>query len=611
MARRVPALAARRRTRLGAHVWWDAVTSGAFFTPASIWFTLIVSVTVMAPLQHFSGPSDYPAVVIVGTLGWAILAAALVPVAIAERRMRRRLLRGLLVLSALTAAGTLRPLVNEGVYVLLYQGAPDLTGLPARISSNLVVWVVGLSIIAMTVRSIELTRGIRARLADATAALAEGSRRLARFDAENREALAPLISRLRRERDEMLAGEIDFTAVRDYAEKVRAASHRLEERANLDLRVVQPDAGEPPEPACRRSPLAMLHPAPHLLTGFVFMLGAAPYAHHVGGLFTAIAAILIGVPVTLGADVAVRALGRNKTPVERGGIIVAVWAAAGILMTVLASLLVAEDDPARFVPSVSLPLVAIVLAACTDAITRASDTARRLEAVLGMVARTLTAKTAHARHPLRHASHVLHGRVQGRCVLLAAAADEWQLSAEDIGTFRRETDAAFDAILSVLAETSAGEAQGLLGAHEDLAELVATWSAVLDVSSDISADAADALIDPAVSRNVATVVNEGFVNAVKHSEARSVWLSIGVEDDALLVRTWSIGILERGPVAKPQTRGIGALGVGARIFQRDDTVVLEVPVPLGVDRERPVGPLAGRHRRAWSIRRTERTARVR
>ena len=148
------------------------------------------------------------------------------------------------------------------------------------------------------------------------------------------------------------------------------------------------------------------------------------------------------------------------------------------------------------------------------------------------------------------------------------------------------------------------------GAHEDLAELVATWSAVLDVSSDISDDAADALADPAISRNVATVVNEGFVNAVKHSDATSVWLSIGVEDDALLVRTWSIGTLDRGSVTTPETRGIRVLGVGARIYQRDDSVVLEVPVPLAADRERPMAPVAAPPRRARWARRATRTSPV-
>ncbi|WP_248169955.1 MULTISPECIES: hypothetical protein [unclassified Microbacterium] len=579
------------------------MTSGAFFTRASLWISLLIAVTVMAPFQHFADAGDHVWVLTVGLLGWAVLASALVPVAIAERRMRNRTARGALVIGAVAIAAIARPFVNEGFFVALFGVAPDFVGLPARISSNLVVWIAGLSIIAITVRSIALTRGTRGRLADAIATLTAGQQRLARYEGENRDTLACLIADLREQREAMLAGTIDFAAVRDYSETVRSASHRLEERSKFDLRVAAVQTESGPDTAARRSVLAMLRPPPYLLVGLVFMAGAVPYAHGVGGLTTALWAVAVGVPITLAADLATRLLARGRSAARRGAVIVAAWVAAGILMTVLADALVASDDPSRFVPLVSVPIVAIALAACTDAIARAAVSAQRLEAVLALVARTLTAKTARARRPLRNAAHVLHGRVQGRCVLLAAAADEWELTEKDVETFRRDTDAAFDGIIAFIAETDAASLEHLVqSAHEDLSELVATWSAVLEVSSEISPAAADALVDPELSRNVATVVNEGFVNAVKHSEAKAVWLSIGVEADALLVRTWSTGTLDRAPVLGTETRGISVLGIGARIFQRAESVVLEVPVPLR-ETQPDVAPIARLPRRAWWGRR--------
>lgn len=579
------------------------MTSGAFFTRASLWISLLIAVTVMAPFQHFADAGDHVWVLTVGLLGWAVLAAALVPVAIAERRMRNRTARGVLVIGAVAIAAIARPFVNEGFFVTLFGVAPDFVGLFARISSNLVVWIAGLSIIAITVRSIALTRGTRGRLADAIATLTAGQQRLARYEGENRDTLACLIADLREQREAMLAGTIDFAAVRDYSETVRSASHRLEERSKFDLRVAAVQTQSGPDAAARRSVLAMLRPPPYLLVGLVFMAGAVPYAHGVGGLPTALWAVAVGVPITLAADLATRLLARGRSAVRRGTVIVAAWVAAGILMTVLADALVASDDPSRFVPLVSVPIVAIALAACTDAIARAAVSAQRLEAVLALVARTLTAKTARARRPLRNASHVLHGRVQGRCVLLAAAADEWELTEKDVETFRRDTDAAFGGIIAFIAETDAASLEHVVqSAHEDLSELVATWSAVLEVSSEISPAAADALIDPELSRNVATVVNEGFVNAVKHSEAKAVWLSIGLKADALLVRTWSTGTLDRAPVLGTETRGISVLGIGARIFQRAESVVLEVPVPLR-ETQPDVAPIARLPRRAWWGRR--------
>lgn len=591
-----PAPVVRRRIGLGAHVWWDAVTSGAFFSPAALWISILIAVTVLAPFQHIDEGAGVVHVVSVGFLGWAALAVLLVPVALAERRLRRASHRGILVLTAVAVAAGIRPFVNEAIYVGLYDGVPDFDGIGARIGSNVFVWLAGLSIIAMTVRSIELTRGSRRRLTEAIAALTAGRRRLARFESENRAELAPLVSRLRRRRDEMLAGTIDFAVVRAYSEEVRTASHRLEERAGLDLRAVEGGTGEHAIEPPSRSALTMLRPAPYLLTGFVFLVGAVPYAYESNGPWAALAAILAGAPVTLAADAVIRWLAPGKAPARRGRILVGVWFAAGIAMSAVAWVILGPGDPTLFVPLISLPLVAIALAACTDAIARAADSAHRLEAVLSLVARTLTAKTASARRPLRNAAHVLHGRVQGRCVLLAAAADEWELTPDDIEAFRRETDAAFDSILAFIAETDSAALEGTLqGAHEDLFELVATWRTVLGVSSEISPEAVDALQDPALSRRVATVVNEGFVNAIKHSEAKEVWLSIDVVDGALLVRTWSRGVLDRLPAVGPDLRGIGVLGAGSRIYQRDDVVVLEVPVPLSPELVVAAAPV----RRPW------------
>ncbi|MDJ1114507.1 hypothetical protein [Microbacterium dauci] len=575
---------AKRRIRLGAHVWWDAVTSGAFFSRTSLLLSLLIAMTVMAPFQHFDSSDDYLSVLLVGFLGWALLAIALLPAAFAERRLRDRRARVLVVLGAIVAASVARPFLNELLFAVFYGMPPILDDWAARVTSNIVFWVAGLSVIAMTVRSIELTRGTRGRLNAAVATLTRGRQRLARFENDNRVALDELIGELRIKREALLAGTIDFPAVRAYSEVVRSASHRLEERANLNLNLIDAKQPPTPEPIGESSALAMLRPPPVGMVGVVFLAGGLPYTNGVGGLQTAVTALLVALPLTLAADLVTRLLARRQPPTVRGSVIVATWTVAGILMTVLAHLLVDAEDPSKLVPLFSMPLLAIALAACTDAIARAAISSRRLEAVLGLVARTLTSKTAEARRPLRNAAHVLHGRVQGRCVMLAAYADEWELTDAEIDGFRSDTDAAFDSVLWFEAEADSLGREGLVQSnHEDVAELVATWGGVLDVSSEISEEAADVLIDPALSHRVATVVNEGFVNAVKHSEAKAVWLSIDREGSALLVRTWSIGVIERAPVVEPSSRGVSLLGEGARIFQRGDEVVLEVPVPLAAE----------------------------
>ncbi|WP_405371742.1 MULTISPECIES: hypothetical protein [unclassified Microbacterium] len=566
----------RRRVRLGAHVWWDAVSSGAYFTLPALLVTLLLTATVLAPLQHYKTPADLFASVLVGVAGWALLVIALVPVTALERRLPTVGGRAALVLTATVAAAAARPFINEGLFFVFFGTTPMLDGVATRIISNLFTWLAALSVVAMTVRSVQLTRGTRGRLNTAVSTLSVGRRRLARFENDNRAIMADMIDTLRTERERMLAGPLDFAAVRDYSETVRAGSHRLEERSRLSVRLLDAGPDDTTPDDGKVSLLSLLRPTPYGVTGIVFLAGALPYANGIGGPATAFYTFLIGMPLTLVADIAIRVLGRGRDAASRGAAIVAAWAGTGILVTLLAHALVDRPDPSRLVPLVSMPIVAIALAACTDAIARSAASSRRLEAVLGLVARTLTAKTGSARRPLRHAAHVLHGRVQGRCVMLAAYADEGALTDEDIAKFRADTDAAFDSVLDFAAEDNTDTDTIVQSAHEDLDELVATWGAVLEVTADISQAAADVLVDPEISRKVATVVNEGFVNAVKHSEAKQVWLSIGVEENALLVRTWSIGVLDRG--AAPRSGDL--LGTGARIFQRGDQVVLEVPVPL-------------------------------
>ncbi|WP_404443788.1 hypothetical protein LG315_10470 [Microbacterium marinum] len=142
--------------------------------------------TVMAPFQHDEDGGGYLSVLVVGFLGWALLALALLPAAFAERRMRSRRGRALVVLSSVVAAAAVRPFVNETLFGILFGETPIIDDWPSRVLSNVVIWVVGLSMIAMTVRSIELTRGTRARLDQAVATLTHGRQRLARFESPQR-----------------------------------------------------------------------------------------------------------------------------------------------------------------------------------------------------------------------------------------------------------------------------------------------------------------------------------------------------------------------------------------------------------------------------------------
>ena len=281
----------------------------------------------------------------------------------------------------------------------------------------------------------------------------------------------------------------------------------------------------------------------------------------------------LAVPVMLAADVIAHAASAALRGILRGLALIGIWMAVGAAVTVTTHTVLGTSGPFLTLPVLSLPAIALACAACADAIERAAREAEHLEAVLGLVAQSLTHEAGRARRPLRAGAHLLHGRVQGRCVILAAAADDRPLTDHDLEVFRRETDEAFHAIIAGF-DGDAGAAS-----EEELHELLATWESVLEIDTHIDPAAEDALDDPAVSARVATIVNEGFVNAVKHSVATRVGLSIErAGRDALRVQTWSTGTLDLS--GADAGRGIESLGEHATLTQCGDEVVLEVLVPL-------------------------------
>ena len=187
--------------------------------------------------------------------------------------------------------------------------------------------------------------------------------------------------------------------------------------------------------------------------------------------------------------------------------------------------------------------------------------------------RSAADRASGVRQELVRASEVLHGRVQGSCVILAAQVDDDMATRADILAFEKAVgDGLMDA---------AGGGGAAPSRPADLAETVAIWGPVLSVSSDVDAVATRALTDELVSTRVVAVVAEGLVNAVKHAAARSAAIEVHGDGagSSLAVRVRTPGRLRvdsRGP-------GLGVAGLGptARVFQHGRDVVLEVSVPTG------------------------------
>jgi len=572
--------------RLGSVVfyWWQALSSGRFFSRWTVLAFGIVSIVVLSPVAGLKGLEAHLGAMAASFLAWVLLVVALSPVAFAERRIRSRVVRGVLVIVALLAASFARPFLNDVIANSVF--GHEVTGTwIQRVATNTLTWFTLLPLVAAATQWYGQARRSAARLSSALAVFDDLRHRISRYSHENTQLLDEAIEGLRGRREALLGGQIDFDAVRRFAEEVRETSHRLDERLGvaLDYRTgyaVQASPSTPPEPW-----LARLSPPPALLVVALYFVASIPYTYVAGGRLLLAAALALLLVLGLIADAVIRALSRGRSAAAQGAVIVATWTIVGLIMTAAGMMARAGDGPVLAVPLLVIPALAVVIAFGMDALRRSRADGDALTSLLTSTSSLATARIARAREPLWRAVDLLHDRVQSRCVIFAARVDENEPSPAEIERFRAETDDAFGAIL-------AGSSPYL---HEsrDLDGLLATWAGVLDVRAEIDAPAAIALQSADVSASVVAAVGEGLINAVKHSSAREARVTITTADDgsSLTVEIASAGSLGRGATGL----GLASLGGRAQLLQVGDEVVLRVLVPLSE------GALAGdAPSRRWS-----------
>ncbi|OWP20808.1 hypothetical protein CBF90_15225 [Microbacterium sp. AISO3] len=537
--------------------WWSAVSGGGFYTRWSAAVSLLVAGIFSVPSVGGVGIEAYLRGAAVAALGWAVLAALLVPVAVAERRMSSRAGRGALVLGALLVVATMRSFVNDAISSALFGIVPS-GPMPSRIATNLVTAVALLSIVAVITSRHAASRAAADRLRAALARVASAEARRQRIAAEAREALVSGIAMLRRSRERMLDGPVDFEAVRAFSEDVRGLSHRVDRL----LRSYDDDGPlEPPLPDDADAPLSMrLVAPPWLSVAPLYALACFPYAVAAGGAGVGLAGLVGGILVDLVAGVAVRRWARPPRPAA----FVAVWTAAGAGMSVVTYLFLPRIGVLGLVPVLAVPVVAVLVGLCRDALSRAGADERRAAGGLAEVAREAAEVDESA--PVRRGVDVLHGRAQGACVVFGARVDERAPTPDEVADFRSRTEAAFRAILHAGSDER-------MPPGESLDRLIEAWAPAVAVTQRIDDAVRMRLRDPETAERVVSVVTEALVNAVKHSGARRAQVVARITGSgSLLLRVASPGRLAPRP-----GRGLGT--IGRRVFQDGGDVVLETVLP--------------------------------
>lgn len=556
--------------------WWEAVSGGRFFTVWTLLASGIVSVLILSPYTGLAGIGEHLAAMLASLLAWGVIVVLALPLAVAERHLTTRGARGALVIIALTAASVGRPFLNDAVASAMF--GHDITGAwLQRIATNGFSWFTLLPVVAAVAGWYADSRDAAGRLTAAVDVFDDLRRRLDLYAGANAAVLADTIARLRIRRDLLLDDRIDFDSVRTFADNVRSASHGLDER--LQKRVDTVKVREAEAPPAEPVPLLARFARPSAsLVALLYFVTSAPYTFVVGGWPLVLAAGAVLVAIAVAADTVVRVWGRHRSPEFRGVLVLLAWLGGGVAMMTAGALLTSIEGIVLVVPLVTIPGLAAVVALATDALARARTHSRILTGLLADTAALATAQTARAREPLWRAVDLLHDRVQSRCVIFAARVDERAPTPEEIARFRCETDAAFDEIL----DGSATGPESGFESGDDLDGLLAWWAGVLEVRAEIDGAAVAALQSPAVAAEVVAAVGEGFVNAVKHSAARTARLTVTTAPDesAVTVAIASRGTLRAGPLGL----GLASFGDRATLQQEGDEVVLEVVVPLGQGR---------------------------
>lgn len=563
----------RRRARLrpGVAIWWDAVSGGRFLTIWSALVALPTAALVLAPYATVDTAGELFAAQLAALAVAVVLGVALVPVWFLERRIASPSVRGVLVLTAVVVAATIRPFLNDAVALHLFGLAADPAWL-ARIITNVVAWISVLSLVAIAEQLYVSSAIARARLTEALLAVTDEQRRAVSYERESRTFLATEIGILRSALSALTASVLDFERVREFSDTVRSLSHSARARAGLDLAEVAPDVAGALVPGAERTFLERLRPPAVGLVGAIFAAGSAPFALRTGG--PALVVLIVGgiLALCLAADVVSRRLAYRRSARDRGLLLIIVWAGVAVVIAGAAPV-VGVHSLVPLIPVVALPGVAVIAALCSEAVHRGRVESRRLGRALQAVVRSAADRASGVRQELVRASEVLHGHVQGSCVILAARVDDDMATRADILAFEK---AVGDGLTDAASGGGAAPSR-----PADLAETVAIWGPVLSVSSDVDAVATRALADELVSTRVVAVVAEGLVNAVKHAAARSAEIEVrgdgGGSSLAVRVRTpGRLRVDSRGP-------GLGVAGLGptARVFQLGRDGVLEVSVPTG------------------------------
>ncbi len=543
------------------HALVAAVSGGGFLSTWALTASLCVSLTFMGPYFTPASGIGLLGLFVASALSWAVLAALLVPFALAERAQKVRSRRVVMLVIVVTLAAAARPWLIDVVLELLGLPTTSQELLLSRVATNAVVWWTVLIVIAMLRNQVRALRDLNCRLGEVVESM--------RFDAE------ALARKARDARDEIskcqadLGRRLETLMQRDgigwCASEVLAFSEgpvREWSRTLSSFSLVLDGASEKrtpnqPETQSRIVPPSLCHlrVPPVGVVVLVYLVLALPYGIRElrPGLTLAILAVLAIFGIL--ADWMPRSL-LARWPARRQFLcFLLVWLVAGVITSAMVVPAGAVPLYLAWFPVLVLPIVAIVCGWSAGLLHGLTAEGNRLESMIRQRRLQLVEGVAAPRDALRLAANLLHRDVQADCLLYAAG----------------DLDAAAQHELLSRVSTRISKLSQVVDRAEDLGAgvvgikaMVNAWSGVIDVRLTFDAAALE-LIDctPMLARHVGEVVTEGLVNTVKHADELVAKIDIRAlatgAGRVVLVEVSSPGTLSAGACIRADS-AVGLLG---------------------------------------------------
>ncbi|KJL35420.1 hypothetical protein RR49_02646 [Microbacterium ginsengisoli] len=529
------------------------VGGGAYVSIWTLAVAVALSLTVVSPAGDLPPDEAFDGFV-VSLIGALVFGLLLGLVAVLERNIPTPRGRATAVLAGVAVAAAARPLVQDAALRAAGFPGDSVEVLAFRVATNLIVWLVTLSVTALVVDAIRSRRRVNALLRSVRAELAAAQQSTEAYDRAARALVVRVVddarTRLAQWNDPPTVEQVRAFA----ADAARAESHEL-----ADLAAAEPPR-MPGELDVRRARLFGLRLPPVGLVGLVYLVFMLPYAVRAATPAVLVVGAVFLVIGSLATDYLPRRLSVLSGGRARAGVFLGVSVLTGFALS-LASVLGGLTGIRVLIPALAFPLIAFAFAMLAAVVHALQVEQRRLSHAVASQQRALRRGTAPARAALTDAAQILHRDVQARCVL--------QLQTPSAGIA-----ADIDELLAQAADVFARPAPPV-GA-EAVDQVIATWAHVIAVDVRIDDDARAALDgDGTLARDAYDIVAEGLLNAVKHADARRVGVSVDLTSTGagrmLRLAVRCEGILPRGAALRPASH---VRSLGAELVQVADSVVL-------------------------------------